>query len=229
MMIGVLRTVLYSIAFYLGSLVIVGTALIAVPLGKRAVIAIGTAWSRYHRACARWLLGIRVEVRGEIPAGQSFFAMKHESFFEALDMPALFDGPVPFPKAELMDIPLWGRAAALYGVVPVARDQGAGALRAMVMAARGFVAQGRPLVIFPEGTRVPHGTRPDLKSGVSGLYKLLGLPVVPVAVDSGPLYHRRWKRSGTVTVVFGEPIPPGLPRAEFEARLLAGINVLNPV
>lgn len=226
-MIGVLRTILYSIAFYIGSIVIVLAAFVAVPLGSRAVIAIGTAWSRYHRFCARVLLGIRLVVRGEVPSGQSFFAMKHESFFEALDLPALFDSPVPFPKAELLDIPLWGRAATLYGVVPVARDQGAGALRAMVMAARGYVAQGRPLVIFPEGTRVPHGSRPGLKSGVSGLYKLLGLPVVPVAVDSGPLYHRRWKRSGTITVAFGEPIPPGLPREEFEARLLEGINALN--
>lgn len=226
-MIGMLRTVLFSLAFYLGSLVIVLAALVAVPLGRGAVIAIGTAWSRYHRLCARIFLGIRVVVRGEVPRDQSFFAMKHESFFEAIDMPALFDRPVPFPKSELLRIPLWGRAATLYGVVPVARDQGAGALRAMVMAARDFAAQGRPLVIFPEGTRVPHGSRPPLKSGVSGLYKLLGLPVVPVAVDSGPLYHRRWKRGGTITVAFGEPIPPGLPREEFEARVLEGINALN--
>lgn len=228
-MIGVLRTSLYWVAFFFGSLVFVLAALVAVPLGSRALLAIGRGWSRYHRLCARLLLGIRVQVRGEVPVGQSFFAMKHESFFEAIDLPALFTNPVPFPKAELLDIPLWGRAAVLYGVVPVARDQGAGALRAMILAARGFIAQGRPLVIFPEGTRVPHGTTPELKSGVSGLYKLLGLPVVPVAVDSGPLYHRRWKRGGTVTVVFGEPIPPGLPREEFEARVREGINVLNPV
>src|SRR6218665_2283230 len=207
LMIGVLRTLLYYPAFCLGSLVFVLSALAAVPLGSRALLAIGTGWSRYHRLCARVVLGIRVEVHGEVPAGQSFFAMKHESFFEAIDLPALFDTPVPFPKAELLDIPLWGRAATLYGVVPVARDQGAGALRAMVVAARGFVAPGRPLVIFPEGTRVPHGSQPALKSGVSGLYQLLGLPVRPGGWASGPFYHRRWRRAGTIPVVFGEPIP----------------------
>jgi len=109
----------------------------------------------------------------------------------------------------------------------VARTQGAKALRAMLAEARGFIDTGRPLVIFPEGTRVPHGTRPPLQSGFAGLYKLLGLRVVPVAVDSGPLYHRFWKRPGTITLHFGEPLEPGLPREEIEARVHAAINVLN--
>src|SRR5690606_2059301 len=101
------------------------------------------------------------------------------------------------------------------------------ALRTMVTEARAFAAAGRPLAIFPEGTRVPHGTRPPLQSGFAGLYKMLALPVVPVAVDSGPLYHRWLKRPGTVTLQFGEPIEPGLPRAEIEERVHAAINALN--
>jgi 1-acyl-sn-glycerol-3-phosphate acyltransferase len=74
---------------------------------------------------------------------------------------------------------------------------------------------------------VPHGTEPPLQAGFAGLYKLLGLPVVPVAVDSGPLYHRRWKRAGVVTYRFGEPVPPGLAREEAEARVHAAMNALN--
>jgi 1-acyl-sn-glycerol-3-phosphate acyltransferase len=74
---------------------------------------------------------------------------------------------------------------------------------------------------------VPHGERPALQAGFAGLYKLLGLQVVPVAVNSGPLYHRLWKRPGTITLQFGEPIEPGLPREEVEARVHAAINVLN--
>ncbi len=82
-------------------------------------------------------------------------------------------------------------------------------------------------MIFPEGTRVPHGTRPPLRSGFAGLYRLLGLPVVPVAVNSGPLYHRPWKRRGTIRLQFGEPIPPGLSRDEIEQRVTDAINALN--
>ena len=82
-------------------------------------------------------------------------------------------------------------------------------------------------MIFPEGTRVPHGTRRPLQAGFAGLYKMLGVPVVPVAVDSGLPYHRAWKRRRPITYRFGEPIPPGLPRAEIEARVLQAINALN--
>ena len=148
-------------------------------------------------------------------------------WFEAIAMPWLFDYPSTFAKQELADLPLWGHVSGVYGNIHVARDQGATALRQMMKAVRPVLAAGRPIAIFPEGTRVPHGTRPELQAGFAALYKLLGLPVVPVAVDSGPLYHRRWKQRGTITIHFGEPIPPGLPRAEIEARVHAAINCLN--
>ena len=146
---------------------------------------------------------------------------------KAIDLPCQFDLPVVFAKAELMRIPLWGKTAAHYGLISVERDAGARALRTMITEARKLIADGRPLVIFPEGTRVPHGTHAPLQSGFAGIYKLLGLPVIPVAVDTGPLYHRRWKRAGTARYRFGEEIPAGLPREEIEARVHAAINALN--
>ena len=83
-------------------------------------------------------------------------------------------------------------------------------------------------MIFPEGTRVPPGETPPLRSGFAGLYRALGLPVVPVAVDSGKLWGRGLvKRSGTVRFVVGETIPPGLNRDEIEARVHAAINALE--
>jgi 1-acyl-sn-glycerol-3-phosphate acyltransferase len=185
-------------------------------------------WSGWHRACARTLLGITVEAEGFMPRAGVLYAIKHESFFEAIELPHMYPLPVVFAKEQLLRIPLWGAIGTRYGLIAVDRARGAGALRAMLAEARRWTADGRPLIIFPEGTRVPHGTRPALQAGFAGLYKMLGLPVVPVAVDSGPLYHRLWKRSGTIRYRFGEEIPPGLARADIEARVHAAINALNP-
>ena len=225
---NVLRSLAFYCVFYAGTLVLSLATVIALPLGRERFRHVPDAWSRFHRWCVRALLGIRVVEQGTRPGGAALYAFKHEAFFEAIDVATTLDQPVPFAKEELFRIPLWGRAARAYGAIEVARDDGAAALRRMFAEARRFSTTGRPLVIFPEGTRVPHGERPPLRAGFAGLYKLLGLPVVPVAVDSGPLYHRMWKRPGTITLRFGEPIPPGLPRAEAEARVHAAINALNP-
>lgn len=222
------RSLAFYIAFYGGSVLIVLACLVALLGSKEAFRWTVDRWARWHRLCMRWLLGQKVRLEGEIPEGPVFVAIKHESFFEAIDLARLLNRPGVFAKAELMRIPLWGMAAARYGLVAVEREQGAKTLRRMIAAARELSDNGaRPLAIFPEGTRVPHGTCPELKSGFAGLYKLLDLPVVAVAVDSGPLYHRWWKRPGTITYRFSEVIPRGLPRHEAEAQVRAAMNALN--
>lgn len=225
-MVLVLRNLAFYAAFYLISPVYVLSALAVAPFSKPALRTVVAKWSRFHRDCLK-LAGVRVVVEGTMPEGAVLFAVKHESFFEAIDAPGFFRDPAPFAKHELSLIPGWGLAASWYGMVWVARDQGATALRAMIREAKARIAEGRPLVIFPEGTRVPHGERRQLQAGFAGLYKMLGLPVVPVAVNSGPPYHRRWKKPGTITYRFGEPIPPGLKREEIEARVTEAINALN--
>lgn len=222
-----LRNLAFYTVFYTGSIFLVIAAVLAIPLGQKRFRSFVHAWNAYHRWCARVMLNIQVRVEGEIPEGPVFFAIKHESFFEAIDAPNLFRLPVPFAKDELFRMPGWGIVAKEYGLVPVARDEGATALRKMVAAARAFVAEGRPLVIFPEGKRIPVGERPPMQSGLAGLYKLIGVPLVPVACDSGHLYHRALKRPGTVTYRFAKPIPHGLPRDEVEAKVHAAINALN--
>ncbi len=223
----VLRNLLFYAVFYPGSAFFVFGAAAGAVIAPRRMRVFPDGWGRFHRWCLRALLGIHVRETGSKASGPALYAYKHESFFEAIDLPVALDHPVPFGKEELHRIPGWGLAFRTYGAVTVARDQGAKALRAMLAEARKYSDSGRPLAIFPEGTRVPHGERPPLQSGFAGLYKLLGLPVVPVAVNSGPLYHRRWKRPGTITLHFGEPIAPGLPREEIEARVHSAINVLN--
>ena len=226
----VLRSVAFYIAFYGGSLVIVpGVAFFLLVGSQRLFMAGIHVWSGWHRTCVRTLLGIKIRIEGTAPTTPVLVVLKHESFFEAIDLTQLLDKPGVFAKAELMRIPVWGLVGRRYGLVEVQREQGAKALRHMLAAARAITGQGRPLALFPEGTRIPHGQAPELKSGFAGLYKLLGLSVVPVAVDSGALYHRWWKRPGTITYRFAEPIPTGLPRDEAEARVHAAINALNPV
>jgi 1-acyl-sn-glycerol-3-phosphate acyltransferase len=113
-------------------------------------------------------------------------------------------------------------------VIGVDRDAGASALRVMMAEAKAAVAGGRPVIIFPEGTRVPFGEAPQLQPGFAGLYRALGLPVVPVAHDVGRLWGRSFlKRPGTVHFKVGETIPAGLKRDEVERRVHSAINALN--
>lgn len=222
------RSLAFYAAFYVGSIFVVTNAAAMLlsrsdPRFRRAV----GLWARYHRWCVTRLLGMTVAIEGPTPPPGTLIALKHESFFEAIDLPLLLDNPVVFAKAQLMRIPLWGLAGERYGLVAVERDAGASALRKMIAAAKRLGAGGRLIAIFPEGTRVPHGDRPPLQAGFAGLYKLLGREVVPVAVCSGPFYHRWIKRRGTIRIRFGEPIPAGLSREEIEVRVRDAINLLN--
>ncbi|MBB3859446.1 1-acyl-sn-glycerol-3-phosphate acyltransferase [Novosphingobium hassiacum] len=226
-MISVLRSLLFYAVFYTGSVPYVLAALALMNVSERRFRWVVSEWSHWHRLCCRALLGIRVELENPVFRPGVLYAVRHEAFFEAIDMPWLFENPVVFAKAELLRIPGWGKAGERFGLIGVDREGGARALRTMLTEARRRIAEGRPLVIFPEGTRIPNGQRRQLQAGFAGIYKLLGLPVIPVAVDSGPLYHRRWKQAGTIRYRFGEEIPPGLQREEIEARVEAAINDLN--
>lgn len=227
-LLAALRSLAFYVLFYGGSALLVSASVVAILARKAWLRPVVGAWGAWHLWCVRHILGIEVVLDGALPQGPVLIAMKHEAFFEAIDTPRLFDYPAVFAKQELFRIPGWGYSALTYGLVPVARDEGAKALRAMIASAKERVAAGRPLVIFPEGTRVPHGTRPPLQAGFAGLYKLLGLPVVPIAVDSGRLYHRVVKRPGRITYKVGETVPAGLAREEAEARVHAAMNALNP-
>ena len=113
-------------------------------------------------------------------------------------------------------------------MIVVDRSANAKALRQMMREAKIALSEGRSVLIFPEGTRVAPGEAPPLRSGFAGLYRALGLPVVPVALDSGRFWPRRGpKRPGIATFRFGAPIAPGLERTEVEAQVHRGINALE--
>ena len=229
-MITALRSLVFMLIFYSGSLLLVLAALAVAWPWPVGVPVVATAWGRFHRFCARWILGQKVRIEGELPLGNYLYIVKHESMFETIDLLCIFDRPVIAAKRELLDIPLWGRIGRLYGLIPVERTAGASALRTLRAAARAATDQGRAVCLFPEGTRVPHGEAPPLRAGFAGLYSLLALPVVPIAIDSGRLSPRGkfLKRAGVITYKVGEVIPTGLDRRDAEIRVHAAINALNP-
>ncbi|WP_342782478.1 lysophospholipid acyltransferase family protein [Sphingomonas xanthus] len=226
---ALLRSILFALLFYPGTLVYVLTVIAVSPIGDRPVQAVVHAWSAYHHWLVRYLLNIRSLWDGKIPEGAYLIAVKHQSMMEAVDTLHFARSPVVVMKRELTVIPLFGWVTRRYGVIGVDRNAGASALRAMMVEAKAAIAGGRPVIIFPEGTRVPYGQSPPLQSGFAGLYRALGLPVVPVAHDVGRIWGRGFvKQSGIAHFKVGEVIPAGLKREEIETRVHAAINALTP-
>ena len=222
------RTVLFMGVFYGLSVPIVLLVPVSALFGRRALIGYALGWARFHRWATRVLLGIRTRVEGAPLAEPALYAAKHQSMFETLELALMLNAPAVVMKAELARIPIWGWAARRYGVIVIDRAGAGQAMRQMMREARAALDAGRSIVLFPEGTRVRPGEQPPLRAGFAGLYRALGVPVVPVALDSGRVWPRKGpKRAGTVTFRFGAPVPPGLPRQEAEARVHAAINVLD--
>ena len=222
-----IRGIVYGLVFYPATFLYVLGCMVASLLGSGPMRSVVHAWTDLHHGLAR-LLGTKLVVEGSIPPGASLIAVKHQSMFETLEMVRLANTPVIVLKRELSDIPGFGWATRRYGVIPVDRKAGAKALREMVARGKEAAESGRPMIIYPEGTRVRPGEAPPLQAGFAGLYRALGLPVVPVAVDSGRLWGPNLpKGAGTVRFRIGEPIPAGLNREEIETRVHTAINALE--
>ena len=223
-----LRSLLFTLIFYPGTLLFVLAGIVAGAVGTLPMLRVVYGWAHFHHWLAQDLFGIRTEIVGTVPPGAFLIAVKHQSMFETIEMLLVARIPIIVLKRELADLPLFGRLTRRYGVIPVDREAGAKALREMLADAKAAKATGRPVVIYPEGTRVTPGTTPPLRAGFAGLYRALGLPVVPVALDSGRLFPRGLlKRSGTIHFKIGEVIPAGLRREEIEQRVHAAINALE--
>ncbi len=223
---AVLRSILYALMFYVGSTPIVGIGALISLVWPPAIQITSRMWADYVWWLTHHVLGIKVVIRGTPPQHAVIVASKHQSAFETMATLHIWDNPAVVMKAELMRLPVWGYLARRHGSIPVDRDASTRAMREMMRASEKAIAQNRPIIIFPEGTRIPYGEAPPLKPGVAGIYRLLKLPVVPVALDTGRLWPRGAfiKRPGTITISFGEEIPAGLKRDEMERRLHAAIN-----
>ena len=217
------RAVLFYLLFYLWTIAygVLATPFLIAP--RSVCLAIARVWNRGVMALVRNVAGIDYEVRGaaNLPRRPAVIAVKHQSAFETLALPLILGDPALVVKRELFWIPIFGWYLARLGNIGIDRGAGPAALRAIVRRAEKALAQGQPVVIFPEGTRVAPGTRRAYGPGTAALYTMLDVPVVPAALNSGLFWGRRHlaKTRGLVTIEFLPAIAPGLERHQFMAEL----------
>jgi 1-acyl-sn-glycerol-3-phosphate acyltransferase len=218
-----LRSLAFNVGWYLGSVLfaLAGAPLLLAP--QRVVVAWARAWIAFVLWWLRITCGLTHRVVGleNLPAGPVIIACKHQSSWETLAFTLLFSDIAIVLKRELLFIPIVGWAMARAGNIAVSRGDGASALRGLVKQAKASIADGRSIVIFPEGTRAAPGHQRPYRVGTAALYRQLGVPVVPMALNSGLFWGRRkWiKRPGTITLEVLPPIAPGLRREAFMETL----------
>ncbi len=215
----VLRSTLFNVLFFGWSTVYLTICLPILLLPPRASSWVGKIWTRMTYAMLRSICKLDHEIIGleNLPEPPFIIASKHQSAWETMVFSILVDHPCIVMKRELNWIPLFGWFTARSGAIGINRSGGASALKQLVALSRKAVAEKRPIIIFPEGTRVEPTKKIPYQPGVAALYSQLKVPVVPVALNSGYFWRRRAfaKRPGKITMEILPAIPPGLPRKKF--------------
>lgn len=217
------RSLLFNIAFYTWTAIICFFVMWTFLMPYETLLVFVRMWLRQITWMEKNIAGITYKIIGMeyVPEGTCIIAAKHQSAWETFKLHMLFHDPAVVLKKELLEIPLWGRYLARAGMIPIDRKAGTQALALMKQAAHKAAEEGRKIIIFPQGTRILPGEDRPYKSGIALLYKELDMPVIPMALNSGLCWPRKsfMKYPGEITIQFLPPIPAGLPRDEFMARL----------
>ena len=223
-----LRSFIFNVVFYLNLILFLVMGLLLFLGPRRWAIVALQLWATTSVWLLKVICGTGMEVRGRehLPKGPLLVAGKHQSFWETFAILPLLDDPCMVLKRELTFIPVFGWFALKFRMIAVERDAGPQALRRMMKRAKEEIAAGRQIVIMPEGTRRAPGDPPDYKPGAAALYGALEVPCVPFGLNAGVYWPRRkfLRKPGTIILEFCPPIPPGLPRPEFQKRLEAAIE-----
>jgi 1-acyl-sn-glycerol-3-phosphate acyltransferase len=226
-----LRSLIFSVLFYgLFAASAVAAAVISVAAPK-SLPPFTRFWSRTWLGMYRAICGVSYEVTGRenLPSGGCLLAIKHQSVWDTCALFAVFDRPVFVLKSELMIIPFFGWALARLGCIPVKRGTGKSALDNMVRGTRVALGQGKQVVVFPEGTRTRVGDPANYKTGISHLYKELGVACVPVALNSGRLWarHSFLRPPGIIRMQILAAIPPGMDRKQMFGAMVERIEAAS--
>jgi 1-acyl-sn-glycerol-3-phosphate acyltransferase len=224
----VIRSIIFNILFYLNLFAQLIAALPTLLMPRWGILAVGRFWARTNLWLLRTVCGLDANFHGldKIPPGPLLVAAKHQSMWETFALLLILPDPAYIMKRELMWIPFFGWYAWKAGMIAVDRRRGSQALLDMNASARRELARNRQIIIFPEGTRRPPGAEPRYKYGVAHLYAEIGVPCLPIALNSGLFWPRRSLRRypGTVRVEVLDLIPPGLGKEAFFERLQRAVE-----
>ena len=220
-----IRSLIFNFLFYAVTLLymIAFTPFFFLAPRKRAWF-VPKFWARTHLWLMKKIVGTDHVVKGleNLPEGSYIIAPKHQSAWDTFAFLPWWPDPVYILKRELMWIPLFGWYIAKMRMIPIDRGNRAQAIESVNRGAKSVIAEGRQIVIYPEGTRRPPGAEPAYKMGIVNLYETLGLPVVPIAHNAGLYWQRRsfMRYPGMIEVEVLKPIQPGLSREDFRRELI---------
>ena len=216
-----LRSAAFNLSFYAMSVVMVIGCSPLFLLPRRLTFKAMAFWSHATLFLLRVIAGTKYEIRGKLPEDPVLVASKHQSMWDTVVMTAILNRPAMVLKRELLWIPFYGWYAQKARMIAIDRGAASAAIRRLVAQGKAAIAEGRPIVIFPEGTRSAPGAKLEYKPGIAALYRQLGVACVPAAVNSGLFWARRGfaRKPGTIVIEFLEPIPPGLDRKTFMETL----------
>ncbi len=226
-----LRSLVFQILFFLNMFGLIIIWLPGLFMRRQVSQELGRTWGRTNLWLLDKIVGLKIEWRGleNIPEGAVLVAAKHQSMWETFVLPIKFSDFSYILKHELIWLPFFGWYLLAAEQVAIDRAKGGKLMPQLVEKAKAIFAQGRQLFIFPEGTRRPAGAPPQYKAGIAYLYEATGVPVVPVATNSGLFWPKRAFiiRPGTSVIEFLPVIPPGLPPRDFFRTLETSIETAS--
>jgi len=197
--------------------------------GRSAAVHVCRGYCLWVRFSARWIVGLKSEIRGPVPTGDVLIASKHQSFFDILMIYSAIPRGKFIMKKELVWTPFVGWYAYLIGCVPVDRGKRGAAIKGMLEQAKDERFAGGQLVIFAQGTRVAAGAKKPYKIGAGALYAELGLPCVPAATNVGVFWprHAVLRKPGLAVVEFLPTIDTGLSMGDYMTEIEAVIETAS--
>ena len=220
-----IRNFLFSTCFFSGIFII---SLIFLPsffFPQKIALFGGKIMGYWTGICLRYFLNTKIEIKGKenIIKGEKFFiAASHLSMFETFYLQTIFNSPIFILKKELTYIPIFGWYLKKIGSVSIKRNKvSKDNLDLFGNISEKLMNSERPLIIFPQGTRVLPDERPSFKKGVSRIYDELKITCQPVAINSGYVWPKRGIKNSkrTITISILEPIHPGMSKDEFLKNL----------